>query len=349
MDISSVDKNFAVQSTIERQGLVYMNVEDRAEMSVHGVFLDDGKYRRLPNEVAKNTNEGVHYLHTHTAGGRIRFVTNSPFIAVLVKYNCVEKMPHFPLTGSIGLDLYRNNIYISTFTPSMGITDTFEGIKDIPESGEAEYTINMPLYSGVSEIYVGLKEGSVLKSASPYKITKPVVYYGSSITQGGCASRAGNSYQSIISRILDVEYLNLGFSGSAKGEKAISDYIASLDMSAFVLDYDHNAPSVDHLRATHKPLFDNVRKNHPDLPILLLTRPKYHLTDEEKQRLEVVKQTFETAIAEGDKNVYFIPGNELIEERFSEIVLVDNCHPNDAGFASMAYAIIPVLKKMLGL
>ena len=349
MDITSVDKNFEIKSNISRDGLTFINVLDREEFSVHGVFYEDGKFRRLPEDVAKNTNDGVHYLHTHTAGGRVRFRTNSPYIAIHVNYNVVEKMAHFPFTGSIGFDLFRNGIYIGTYTPSTGITDTLDSVIDVGLEEEAEYTLNMPLYSGVSALYVGLKEGSRLLSPSPYRIELPVVYYGSSITQGGCASRAGNAYQAVISRVLNVDHVNLGFSGSAKGEAAISDYIASLKMSAFVLDYDHNAPSVEHLKATHKALFDNVRKHHPDLPILLLSRPKYHLSNDEKQRLEVVRQTYLCALADGDKNVYFIPGNELIEERFAEHALVDNCHPNDCGFVSMAYAIIPVMKKMLGL
>lgn len=348
MDITSIDNNFAVNSSITQEGLTYINVESRKEFSVHGVYFEDGKYRRLPEEVAANTNPGVHFLSTDAAGGRVRFKTNSPFIAIYATYDHVGKMPHFPFTGSVGFDVYRNGIYIRTFVPPMEVNDTFESIIDVPAE-DAEYTINLPLYSGLTSLNIGLKEGSSLSPADPYDITLPIVYYGSSITQGGCASRPGNAYQSVISRVLNAEFINLGFSGSAKGETAISDYIASLEMSAFVLDYDHNAPTVEHLMATHKPLFDNVRKHHPDLPILLISRPKHHLTEDEVKRLEVVRNTYETAIAEGDKNVYFIPGNELIEERFAEHALVDNCHPNDCGFLSMAYMILPVLKKMLNI
>lgn len=347
MDITSVDKNFKIESTLSREGLTYINVLDREEFSIHGVYYADGKFRRLPEDVAKNTNEGVHYLHTHTAGGRVRFRTDSPYVAIHVTYNVVEKMPHFPLTGSIGLDLYRNGVYVGTYMPQMGITNTLEGIIDLGVTDEAEYTLNMPLYSGISALYVGLKECSSLLSPSPYSIDLPVVYYGSSITQGGCASRAGNSYQAIISRVLNVDHINLGFSGSAKGEDAIADYIASLDMSAFVLDYDHNAPSVEHLKSTHSKFYKKIRSAHPNLPILMLSRPKFHLNSEEQQRLAVVVATYEEAIAEGDANVYLIKGPDLIDE--PECALVDNCHPNDSGFTSMARAIIPVMRKMLGL
>ena len=349
MDITSVDKNFAVQTSIQRDGLVFINAEDKNEFSIHGIYYDNGCYRRLPEDVARNTSDSVHYLHNHTAGGRVRFKTNSPYIAIHVKYTCASKMPHFPFSGSIGFDLFRNNIYIGTFMPGVDIVDTLDSVIDVPGGEEADYMINFPLYSAVTDFFVGLKEGSSLTNATPYSIEKPVVYYGSSITQGGCASRPGNAYQSILSRELDAEFVNLGFSGSAKAEQAISDYIASLDMSAFVFDYDHNAPTVDHLKATHKPMFDNIRKNNPDLPILLLTRPKSHLTNDEIQRLGVVYDTYNSAVSSGDKNVYIIPGNEIFDPQHAECALVDNCHPNDCGFVAMAYKILPVLKKMLNI
>jgi hypothetical protein len=120
-------------------------------------------------------------------------------------------------------------------------------------------------------------------------------------------------------------------------------------MSAFVSDYDHNAPSLDILRGTHEKLYRAVRKNHPNIPILFLSRPQFHLNDNEKIRLEIVKATYEKALAEGDNNVYFIPGPELLNEQVRECCLVDNTHPTDAGFVSMAYAILPTLTKMLDL
>lgn len=347
MNDLSTERRYGFTTAIVRDGLTFTDVEDACEISVHGVFLSDGKYRRLPEQVARDTNDGVYRLHTHTAGGRIRFRTDSPYIAIHIVYNTIDKFPHFPLTGSAGLDLYRNNVYIGSYIPTLEITDTYEGIIDLPNSTEADFTLNMPLYSGVSKIYIGIKESASLCKASPYTLDLPVVYYGSSITQGACASRPGNSYQSILSRELNIDYINLGFSGSARGEQAISDYIASLKMSAFVLDYDHNAPTVEHLKATHKNLYDNVRKAHPTLPILMLSRPKFHLTEEEKLRLEVVRESYLSAIADGDRSVYFIPGNELIEYRCAECALVDNCHPGDSGFVSMAFSILPTLKKML--
>jgi hypothetical protein len=115
-------------------------------------------------------------------------------------------------------------------------------------------------------------------------------------------------YTSIISRELDINYINLGFSGNALAEKEISDYIKGLDMSIFVYDYDHNAPTLEHLQNTHERMFKEIRQAHPNLPIIIASRPKYYLTKEEKVRFKVIKQTYDNAIANGDKNVYLLGG-----------------------------------------
>ena len=172
------------------------------------------------------------------------------------------------------------------------------------------------------------------------------MYYGSSITQGGCASRPGNSYESIVSRRLDADYINLGFSGNAKGEPEIAEYISKLDMSCFVYDYDFNAPTVEHLINTHQKMYNVIREANPDLPIVLMSSPKYRLTDEGKQRLSVIRKTYEDAKANGDGNVYFIDGSTLMALAKYDGT-VDDCHPNDLGFASMAKAVGDLLEKIM--
>ena len=128
----------------------------------------------------------------------------------------------------------------------------FEDVLDYSERKMRSFVINFPLYTDVCELYLGLEESAKVEAAPDYEIKVPVVYYGSSITQGGCASRPGTSYQAIISRRLNCDYVNLGFSGNAKGEPAIAEYIAGLEMSVFVYDYDHNAPNPEHLAADRK-------------------------------------------------------------------------------------------------
>lgn len=346
MDISKIDKNLAVKTEIDREGLRFYDVTKTPEMSVHGVFYDGECFRRVPAEVADKVSEGVAGLCRCTAGGRVRFVTDSPFIAINTKLCAQQRMPHMAFAGSVGFDMYVDRRYHGTFMPPVASTPGYESILNV-SGGEHLIEINMPLYGGVTEFYIGLHENSTLKNPPEYSIKEPIVYYGSSITQGGCASRPGNSYQNIITRVLDAEQINLGFSGNAKGETAVAEYIASLSMSAFVLDYDHNAPSNEHLKETHYPFYKTVREKHPDLPIVLLTRPKFHLAPFEVERLEIVRATYERALTEGDKNIYFIPGPELISPETVETATVDGVHPNDSGFVSMATKLQEVLKGIL--
>ena len=340
-DISKVDNNFEIKTQIDKKDIKFYKI-DEVPFKIYGVFRENGKYRRMPESVAKNVGEGVYTLHSNTAGGRVRFVTDSTYIAIHAKMDGLGKMPHFALTGSIGFDLYVDNYYAKTFVPPFYIEDGYESIFEFEKKEEREITINFPLYSNVSELYIGLQETSLLAEAKPYKNTKPIVYYGSSITQGGCASRPGMAYQSIVSRNFDYDYINLGFSGNAKAEDEMIEYIKNLDMSIFVYDYDHNAPTVEHLAKTHEKMFKAIREKNPLLPVIIMSRPKHFLTEEEKTRRSIIETTYLNAVAAGDKNVYFIDG-EALTDLCKDSGTVDNCHPTDFGFASMAKALTEVI------
>ncbi len=344
-DLKEIDKNFALETNISREGLTFYDV-DQDPFKIYGVFKADGKYRRMPEVVAKTVSEGVHGLSENTAGGRVRFITDSPYVVLQTKGQA-GKMDHFALTGSVGFDMYAecegDTRYMGTFRPPFEVTDGFEAVVDFLDRKERVITINFPLYSCVDQLYLGLQEGCVLKEAPEYRISKPVVFYGSSITQGGCASKPGSSYQSILSREFDFDYINLGFSGNAKGEDEMIDYIAGLDMSMFVMDYDHNAPSVEDLDKTHEKMFLAIRKAHPDMPIIIMPRPKYYLNPDDERRREIVEKTYRNAKARGDEHVYYISGRKLMEI-VKDNGTVDNCHPTDSGFFSMACAIAEVMR-----
>ncbi|MBQ9744079.1 MAG: hypothetical protein IJW19_03045 [Clostridia bacterium] len=345
MDISKIDNNFAERRDISsKQDIHFYNV-DSAPFTVYGVFKENGLYRRIPEGVAKKVSEGVYALHTNTAGGRVRFRTNSPYIAIRAEMNCIGKMSHFALAGSGGFDLYADNVYVNTFVPPYDVQSGYDGCIDIGNENMKEITVNFPRYSNVKTLYIGLKDTASAEPPSPYSVDTPIVFYGSSITQGGCASRPGTTYPCIVSRYFNCDYVNLGFSGNAKAEDEIINYIKGLQMSAFVLDYDHNAPNEEHLRATHERMFTQIRDAHPTLPILIMSRPKLYLNDFEKERLEIIRTTYNNAVAKGDKNVYLLTGAQLTSLCGNEGT-VDNCHPTDFGFASMAQAVISVLKNI---
>ena len=344
-NISLIDLNFKVNTKLNVKDIKFCNIK-KPPFKIYGVFYDNGKFRRIPQKVAKSVSDGVYALHANTAGVRVRFKTDSPYVAIHAKMTGIGKMPHFALTGSAGFDLYIFEKYYNTFVPPFEIKDGYESILCFDSSRMREITVNFPLYSDVEELYIGVSKDASVVSAEPYSIERPIVYYGSSITQGGCASRPGNSYESIISRRLNADYINLGFSGNAKAEDEIAEYISKLEMSAFVYDYDHNAPTVEHLNKTHEKMFETIRKAKPNLPIIMLSRPKFILTDDEEKRLNIIKATYRNAVENGDKNVYLIDGRTLMKSAECEGT-VDNCHPNDLGFMSIANELGELLQKIL--
>ncbi len=345
MDISKIDKNFITGTGINKSDIKFYDVKEQP-FKIYGLLYENGKFRRIPEAVAKSVSDGVYMLHSNTAGGRIRFRTNSPYVAIYAKMPSVGKMPHFALCGSAGFDLYVGNDYAFSFLPPFDIEDGYSDVKDFDTEGMKDITINLPLYSDVSELYIGLSEEAVVLEPYPYENEKPIIFYGSSITQGGCASRPGSSYQGFISRWLNTDYINLGFSGNARAEKEISNYIKGLCASVFVYDYDHNAPTVEYLDTTHERMFLEYREANPTVPVVIMSRPKYTLTDVEKRRLEIIRRTYNNAIERGDRNVYLIEGPSLMELAGNEGT-VDNCHPTDLGFFSMAKALVSVLEKIL--
>ncbi|MBQ8611526.1 MAG: SGNH/GDSL hydrolase family protein [Oscillospiraceae bacterium] len=348
------DKNMVVHTTIDEPDLVWLDVRDEP-FSLHGVWFDEqqGTYVRMPQAIADATNEGVAHLNKNTAGGRVRFVTDSPVIAIHAVMKNEPANDHLTLCGQSGFDLYRKqadgtDVFVRTFRPPVGMKEGYSSL--LPAPAEAgEYTVNFPLYDNVQAVYIGLKRTALLEAAPAYPNEKPVVYYGSSITQGGCASRPGNSYQAILSRRLNIDYINLGFSGSGRAEKVMCEYLAGLEMSVFVCDYDHNAPTLEHLQATHLPLLRTVRAAQPTLPILVLSAPDVLLGDAAfwQPRRELIRKNVETLQAEGDTNIVFLDGAGLFAGEGWDSCTVDGCHPNDLGFWRMAQAIEPVLKALL--
>ena len=348
MDFTKIDKNMKVETKIERDGLTFYDI-DEAPVSIHGVYREDDRYVRMPRELADNVNDSIKWLNGHTSGGRIRFVTDSPYIALKLQIGGQSKFSFFSVTGIMGCDVYSGKQYYGTIIPPLDTTTEYENVVDIPDPAEREYTINMPIYSCVFKMYIGIKEGCTLKPATDYTITKPIVFYGSSVTQGGCASRPGNTYPSQISRELDADFISFGLAGSAKGEEEMARYIAGLDMTAFCYDYDYNADSLEHYKQTHENFFKIIREANPDLPIIMTTRPKKHLTPQEIDRVNVMMQTYQNAVDAGDKNVYYIKGCDLLEDSVAEVSLIENCHPNDCGFASMARVYGKKIKEILGI
>lgn len=328
-------------------GIVYFDPR-KGPFAIYGLCTSgpDGSFRRIPDEVAVNVSQSVRWLAMNTAGGRIRFRTDSDILAVKVKTGHTSQMYHATPALETGFDVYTDtehgSVFVGLFKPDFMSRAEYECELRLPE-GDKEITVNMPLYGNVESLMLGLRKGASVSAHSSYGINIPVVYYGSSITQGGCASRPGKSYQAIISRRLDCDYINLGFSGSAKGEPAIVEYISGLKMSAFVCDYDHNAPNHEHLRNTHYLMYEKIREKHPDIPYLMVSKPDFKFNSDDTERRCIIMESYVKAYRGGDKNVYFVDGSAFFNGEELADCTVDACHPTDDGFRRMADYIGSVL------
>lgn len=359
-DIGKVDKNLAVPGVINEENLAFYNVRNKP-FSVYGLLPGavGEPFCRMPRKAAERVNEGVLRLHRNTAGGRVRFRTNSSCVAIRARMPGKCLMPHMPFLGSSGFDLYVIHDgmyqYMGSFIPPINRGNVFESIVKFDFRMMREIVIHFPLYDNVDELLIGVEQDALIERGNDYRLEKPVVFYGSSITQCGCASRPGNGYTNLISQKLDLDHVNLGFSGNAHGELEMAKYIAQQPMSLFFMDYDHNS-NIPGLETKHEPFFLTIREKNPDLPIIMTTRtlvPRTaQMAQERDYRRKVIFRTYENALKRGDKKVQFVDGSTVYSQVEPLGIAADSCtvdgvHPNDLGFACMANAFGKAISLML--
>ncbi len=360
--IADADPNLRVAGVQTTEELDFYDVKGEP-FAIYGLYNPKapGPFLRMPQEVAETVSPDVAMLCRNTAGGRVRFSTDARRLAIRTRMPSICRFPHMPLTGTTGFSLYEirsgKEQYIHTFIPPVDLTEGYLSEKVFPKKRMRSFTIYFPLYNDVSSLEIGVEKGSVIAPGEPYAYGAPVVYYGSSITQGGCASHPGNAYSAIISRRCDCDFINLGFSGSGMGEAEIAEYIASLEMSVFVSDYDYNAPSAEHLARTLPRLVEKVREKHPEMPIVLVGHPNYGRNDEERWRpdkdtedagrRQVTFHVYEEALRRGDRHIRWIDGYSLYEGEDRDACTMDMLHPNDLGMMRMANVIGRVVEECL--
>ena len=344
MGIEKVDANFQLKREVVADGKKTYAIPSE-KFSLHGISYapKEERFVRMPLDIAAKVSDGVHTLSLHTAGGRLCFSTNSKSLQIAVTYSDFWIMPHMPITGSAGFSLFERTdageIFIANLAPMWTDRNGFTAGVNLSGEKMREYVLYFPLYNDVKSLCVTLEEKAAVCAGKNYRDVLPILYYGSSITQGGCASRPDNAYQALICKKNNIDFINLGFSGNAKAEKAMVEYLTKLDCSLFVCDYDHNAPSADYLESTHYALYEQYRKARPNTPILFITKPDYLRDSEGERRIKIVRSTYEKAKKAGDNKVYFLSGKRFYGKGQPWEYAVDGCHPTDYGFAAMAKQI----------
>ncbi|MBQ4050719.1 MAG: hypothetical protein IJD13_03755 [Oscillospiraceae bacterium] len=335
---------------------------EHAPFRLYGLYphKQDGLFARMPKEIAGKISEKVSLLYTNTAGARLRFATDSRTIAVGAVYPPMtfpsERSVALSGAGACCFDLYVDGAHCQVMSPagliqrgsvmSYELSDgQYESAVSFEEKRMRQITLCFPSFVNISDLFIGLDKDAVLTEGTRYVNALPVVFYGSSITQGACASRSGNTYPNILSRRFSFDYINLGFAGACKAEEPAIDYLCSLPMQLLVYDYDHNTPSVEFLRETHLRGLRKLREAHPDLPIVLLSKPNQHNGKEEAiRRMRVIEESYRALQKESAAPVHFIDGQQIFESHDREMMTMDNTHPTDLGFYCMAEALSDVFK-----
>lgn len=351
--IEDLDVNLK-QKKAEADSPVEEYVLPCAPFDVYGVYYDadDERLVRMPKAVAEKVNDGVANMYKHTTGGRIRFSTDSDYFGISVEYDSLVTFSHMPCSGTCGFVLIDETEEVDRLVVNMrpevhGNEHGFNGSVKLKGDKVRNYILYLPTYNDVKSLTMRLKKGAFVGGGKEYEPIAPILYYGSSITQGGCASRPDNMYPARIERDTNIDFIDLGFSGNARGESVMAEYLASLDCSVFVCDYDHNAPTVEHLEKTHYALYENYRKKRPETPILFISRPDIENDPTCNLRKAVIENTYKKAKRSGDKHVYFIDGGKFFKGKYRSKCTVDGVHPNDLGFDKMAKIVGKALAKIL--
>jgi len=311
-----------------------------------------GELIRLPNRLKDQLPPAVWNLGLQPSGGRIRFRTDATRLAIKLEYPSKPNMTNMHAFGQTGVDLYIDGVYASTAiaptTAEIGkiIDHTF--FDNLPKQ-DREITLYLPLHKPVAVHAIELNDDAKLAKPRRFAASKPVVFYGTSITQGGCASRSGLSYQAILARQLNIDFVNLGFSGNGKGEPAVANMVAEIEASVFVLDWSQNNPDPASLTAVYEPFLKTVRAKHPNTPIIAITPiAASRETVKWPQFRAHITEVVTKHIAAGDKRLTLIDGLTLLGPTQYD-GLVDGVHPNDLGFQWMADGLAPRVAKVLNL
>lgn len=313
------------------------------------------RYERLPDSLEHISRKPLWELGRNSAGLAVRFRSNSTCIAAKWEVRLNRTMNHMTPTGIKGLDLYCLQegkwVFAGSGRPQ-GKANAATMVRHMkPE--EREYLLFLSLYDGVTSLEIGVDTlATLLPPAIDLPVReKPVVFYGTSILQGGCATRPGMAHTNILERWLNRECINLGFSGNGQLDLEIAEVIASVDASVFVLDFVPNA-TVDQMKERADQFYSIIREKHPQTPILVVEDPLFthmrfnkEVAKEVTDKNETIGAIFQRWKKEGDKHIYFLPSKEMIGHDGE--ATVDGVHFTDLGFMRYAELLYPILKKYI--
>ena len=341
-DLAALDPSIGTPS--EDGAVIYY---DALDIGVEGKgWTDTGRpYDRLPAKAEGVVRQPVWDLSHHSAGLCVRFVTDATTIHARWKVSSAGlAMDHMPATGMSGLDLYARGedgwhwVGVGRPTAQENSAQLVTGL----DAGPREFRLYLPLYNGTESLEIGIPEGDRIAPAPAYpeERAKPICFWGTSIVQGGCASRTGMAYPAIFGRWLDRPTINLGFSGNGQSEPEMAELLAELDVAAFVLDCLPNLTAEQTAERTG-PAVRILREARPDTPIVLVENITYQQSplvgwarESGDAKNAALRAVYEELIAQGIHGLIYVPGGPLLGDDGEGTV--DGTHPTDLGFLRMA-------------
>lgn len=363
-DIKKIDKNFDNQENNLIDIKYYDPLKDK-EIKVYGLnyFELDHRYHRLPknkDSLVENLEGSVDVLARNTSGGLLAFYSDTNILKIKVNLSFMFHMGHMAYTGQAGFDLYMGKDFehltfyrASNFDFSKNEYEfTFFDFTNKKRGLKTLFILNFPLYASVTSLEVGINQlASIIPAVNLFPNQGRFVFYGTSITQGGCASRPGMSYTNILSRHLGIEILNFGFSGNGKGHQEIAEILADIkDVKAYVLNYEANVV-FDRLKATLDPFVKTIRIKYPLVPIFIVSKiimnAENHFIESKKTEKMIRNYQKDYVNNSNDNNLFYIDGSKLLGKTDISEKTVDGSHPTDYGFASIAKYLEPFLKSYI--
>lgn len=311
-------------------------------------------FDRFPAAAEAKVTKTVWGLSRDSAGMMVRFETDATTIWVRYVLRSERMaMPHMPATGVSGVDLYTRDPqgkwrWVNCTRPEG--KDVCQAIAKDVTPGRREYAAYLPLYNGIESLEFGVPKEATFEGLAP-RAAKPIVFYGTSITHGACASRPGMVHTAILGRRFDCPVINLGFSGNGRMDAAVGEYLARIDAAAYVIDCSPNMGPKD-IREKCPPLVKMLRAARPQTPIILVEDRPFTNTwiRPERQKFHAdnhaaLRESFDTLIRDGVAKLYYIPGDSLLGDDAEGSN--DGSHPSDLGFMRQADAFEPVLRQAI--
>ena len=319
-------------------------------------------YDRLPAKAERSVRKEVWNLSRNAAGLKLIFNTNAE--EIIIRYTTSRPrsgyaMNHFPATGVSGVDLFAENSDNSwlwangKYDFKDTITYTYTGLsleKEKYKNGR-NFHLYLPLYNGVKWLEIGVPIGSTFKFI-PVSTEKTIIVYGTSIAQGGCASRAGMAWTNILNRQLNIPVVNLGFSGNGKLEKEVVDLIVEKEAKIFILDCLPNlGGEIENIKPKTIYAVNAIRAKYPETPIILVDGSHYtegRMNGARIKGINTINKTGFEAYKElqsgGVKKIFYLKREDIGLDMNDS---VDGTHPTDIGMLKYAKAYEKLIKTIL--